>query len=159
MPHTKVKVLSVIFIVVGALDLLAGILEVIIALLAGDIFVSILAAENLSETMAKLLILYTIVTELAQGVMELFTGICGLRFVNGTIDEKFCRIPAVILMILFGLGFLFNVFNWTVKGIVRKLFWLVMGGAYIAFVKKVEEYNRTRPAVEDMPLFHLKDGF
>lgn len=33
----------------------------------------------------------------------------------------------------------------------------IMAGAYFTFVKNVEEYNRTRPAVEDMPLFNLKD--
>lgn len=157
MPHTKVKVLSIIFIITGVSALLAGVLVAIASLLAGEMFVTILAAENLSETMAKLLIPYTIVTELALGVTELFAGICGLRFVNGTVDEKFCRIPAVILMILFGLGLLFNVFNWSFRGIVKELFWLVMAGAYFTFVKNVEEYNRTRPAVEDMPLFNLKD--
>lgn len=157
MPHTKVKVISVIFIIAGVFALLAGVIVAVAALLAGETFAAILAAENLSATSAKLLILYTIVTELVMGGTELFAGICGLRFVNGTTDEKFCRIPAVILMILSGLELLFNVFNWSVRGIVQKLFWLVITGAYFVFVKNAEEYNRTRPALEDMPLFNLKD--
>ena len=159
MPHTKLKVLSIIIIISGVFSLLGGLCVVVAALLAGDIFVNLLVAENLSETMVKVTIGYTAVFYLIRGGLELYAGITGVRFSNSSIDEKFCRIPAVILLALHGLDLVIKVITGGFGNLLRKVLWLVIVGAYFAYVMKVEEYNITRPPVEDTPLFNLKDGY
>lgn len=46
-------------------------------------------------------------------------------------------------------------------GFLGTLIGLAVAGACFSYVKKVEEYNRTRLWVEDeaMTLFNLKDGY
>lgn len=159
MPHTKLKVLSILIIISGVFSLLGGLCVVVAVLLAGDVFVSLLVAENLSETMVKVLIGYTAVFYLIRGGLELFTGIAGVRFSNGSIDEKFSRIPAVILLALHGLNLVIKIITGGFGNLLGAVLWLAITGAYFAYVMKVEEYNRTRPSVEDTPLFNLKDGY
>ena len=159
MPHTKLKVLSIIIIISGVFSLLGGLCVAVAALLAGDFFVNLLAAENLSETMVKVILGYTAVFYLIRGGLELFAGITGVRFSNSSINEKFCRIPAVILLILHGLNFVIKIITGSYGNILRAVLWLVIMGAYFAYVMKVEEYNTTRPPVEDSLIFNLKDGY
>lgn len=159
MPHTKLKVLSIIIIISGGFSLLGGLCVVAAALLAGDVFTSLLAADNLSETMVKVIIGYTAVFYLIRGGLELYAGITGVRFSDSSIDEKFCRIPALILLVVHGLDLVVKLIMGDFSNVLRSVIWLVIIGAYFAFVKKVEEYNRTRPSVEDTPLFNLKDEY
>lgn len=159
MPHTKLKFLSIIIIISGVFSLLGGLCVAAAALLAGDLFVELLAAENLSETMSKVVIVYTAVFYLIRGGLELYAGITGVRFSDSSIDEKFCRIPAVILLVLHGLNLFVKLITGDFSNLLRTVFWLAVIGAYFAFVMKVEEYNRTRPSVEDTPLFNFKDGY
>ncbi len=157
MPHTKLKVFSVLYIIAGAFCLLAALCVVIATVVAGEEFTRLLAAENMSETMVKLLLAYTVVMYLAMGCTELFAGISGIRFAGGSIDEKFCRIPAVILMALNGLSLFLKIISWSLGGLLGTLFWLIIAVAYFSNVKKVEEYNKSRPSIDDMALFNLKD--
>lgn len=159
MPHTKLKVLSIIIIISGVFSLLGGLCVVAAALLAGDVFTSLLAADNLSETMVKVIIGYTAVFYLIRGGLELYAGITGIRFSDSSIDEKFCRIPALILLVVHGLNLVAKMITGGFGNILGSVIWLVIIGAYFAFVMKVEEYNRTRPSVEDTPLFNLKDEY
>jgi len=159
MPHTKLKVFSIILIIAGGVSLLAAVCVVIAALAVGELFVSLMVAGNLSEGMAKLLIVYTMAVYLASGAAELFAGIAGIRFSDGSIDEKFCRIPAIVLLVMFSLNLFLKLITWNPGGIVGGLLYLAVAGAYFVYVKKVEEYNRTRPSLEDMTLFHLRDEY
>lgn len=159
MPHTKLKVLSIIIIISGAFSLLGGILVAAAALLAGDIYVSLLVADNVSESMVKVIIGYTAVFYLLRGGLELYAGITGVRFSNSSIDEKFCRIPAVILLALHGLNLVIKFITGGFSGLLGSVFWLAIMVGYFVSVINVEEYNRTRPPVEDTLVFNLKDGY
>ncbi len=143
----------------GAASLLAGVCVVLVIALAGQEFVRMLVAENVSEAMVKVLIAYTTVSFLALGGVKPFAGITGIRFSDSSSDGKFCSVPAVILMILYVLGILVKLVTWSMDGFLGTLIGLAVAGAYFSYVKKVEEYNRTRPSVEDMTLFNLKDGY
>lgn len=159
MPHTKLKVLSILIIISGVFSLLGSLCVVAAALLAGDLFVSLLAAENLSETMVKVGIGYAVVFYLIRGGLELYAGITGVRFSNSSINEKFSRIPAVILLVLHGLDLVIRIITGVYVRLFRSVLWLVIVGAYLAYIMKVEEYNNTRPPVEDSLIFNLKDGY
>ena len=65
----------------------------------------------------------------------------------------------MILLILHGLNFVIKIITGSYGNILRAVLWLVIMGAYFAYVMKVEEYNTTRSSVEDSLIFNLKDGY
>jgi len=158
MPHTKLKALSIILIIAGCGSLLAAVCIVIGMLVLGEELIGLLVAQNLSEGLVKFAVLCTIVAYLASGAVELFAGISGIRFAGCSIvNEKVCRIPAIILLVMFCLNIILKVIAGDFGSLVGGLILLAVAGAYFVYVKKVEEYNRTRPSVEDSALFRLRD--
>lgn len=158
MPHTKLKVFSVFLIIFGAGNLLAGVLVLVVSAGMGEEFYGLLSSLlGVSDSVSAAIVAVTAALCFLLAVPELMAGINGFRFANNNTEINFCRIPAMILIVIYILRTVFNIFTWNVKGIVQALIHLAIAVACLNFAHGVEEENRKRPALEDMPLFHIKD--
>lgn len=156
MPHTKLKVCSVLLILDGArevIGVLAGLVMLVDSLLEDAL--GIFFSES-SGTLTGVLLLAVLLAA-GMAVLDLMAGINGLRFCNGKCDIKFCRIPAIIVIVLQAINIVLGMLDgyFTVASVVH----IVVAVICIVFAGKVEQYNLTRPAVEDTLVFNLKDGY
>lgn len=159
MPHTKLKVCSVLLIIYGARDVIGTLAALAMALLGGALGVSDMLGSYIGASSGTLTVLFLLSALLGAGmaVADLMAGINGFRLCNDKCDIKLCRIPAIITIVLQALDFVIRMLDGEFA--VAPMVHIVVAVICIVFAGKVEQYNLTRPAVEDTLVFNLKDGY
>ena len=161
MPHTKLKVCSVLLIIYGAGDVLSVLVMLMAALLGGSLGISDMLSPffNASGTVVTLIFLLSALIYAGLAVGDLMAGINGLRFCGGSGDIKFCRIPAIVVIVIQAINVVLRIFSGDIGNAVAPVIHIVIAVLCIVFAGQVEQYNLTRPPVEDLPFFNLKDDY
>lgn len=155
MPHTKLKVCSVLLIIYGAFDVIGTLSLLAMAALGGsDMLGSFFIVSSGTLTV---IFLISALFYAGLAVSDLMAGINGLRYCGGSCDIKLCRIPAIAVIVLQAINFVLGMVGGEFS--VAPVLHIVVAVICIVFAGKVEQYNLTRPAVEDTLVFNLKDGY
>lgn len=159
MPHTKLKVCSVLLILYGVVDVFRALSMLVLTFFGEVLGVSQILGSFVSAASGILAIVFLLLGLLYAGmaVVDLMAGINGFRFCNGKCDIKLCRVPAIIVITLQAINVVLEIVDGSVP--VRSVVHIVIAVLCIVFAGQVEQYNLTRPPVEDTLVFNLKDGY
>ena len=161
MPHTKLKVCSVLLIIYGVGDVLGVLAMLALAFVGETLGVSEMLGSlaGISGGMITLIFLLLALLYSGVAVADWMAGINGLRFCGCSCDIRLCRIPTIIVIVIQVINCVVHLLKLDLSGAMGPVVHIVIAVLCAVFAEQVEKYNLTRPPVEDMPLFNLKDDY
>ena len=164
MPHTRLKVCSVLLIIYGACDILGVLVTAVVAFAIELLVVIGVGVPDLLSALPDwmvpitfliliLALVYLLWTLLFAGlaVVNLMAGINGIRFCSGSCNIKSCRIPAIIVIVLTVINCIWRLLWFDTTGVAGSeiqfmiaavpVVHIVITVLYIVFAEQVEQYN------------------
>lgn len=159
MPSTRLKVSCVFLILYGVGNILGGLAILVVSLLAKDDIAEMLKSyTGLLSSIKESIFVLLAVLYLMLALLDMLTGISGLRFSGGKGSIRLCQIPAVALILIYGIGALLTVFSGNLPNVVSSLLHAVVALLCIIFCKQVEEENNVKGLMlDETPFFHSRD--
>ncbi len=121
--------------------------------------VALLEKEDISEMLESYTRLLSSIKEslffwlgvvyLMLALLDMLAGISGLRFSDGKGSIKLCQIPAVALILVYGIGALLTVFSGNFPNVVSTLIHAVVALLCIIFCRQVEAEDNVKGMMLD----------
>ncbi|MCM1540232.1 MAG: hypothetical protein NC121_03120 [Blautia sp.] len=146
MPGNKLKMTSVILMAYGVGDILVGLAMLAASVLAKEEIAMMLESyQGLFGFMEGSVVLILLaVMYFMMALLDMLAGIRGFRFSDGKGSIRLCQMPAVALIVIYGIDTLFKVIAGNLSNAISPLLHVVVAVLCIVFCKKVEEENKTR---------------